>query len=669
MNKTYKLSALWMMCLILLGCLSFSACDDGDEEDTNQYKGGISLNVFGPSPVARGGELRFLGSGMDKIQSISIPGCGEITDIEVISANEIRVTVPQTAEVGYVTLKTPTGEITTKTKITYTEPIGVETITPNPVKPGEVLVIKGEYLNLIKEVIFFEELPVGEDDFIAHSRKEIQVKVPMEARTGDVTLADASSEDSDALRNLIHVKGLVVILPSVEAPLDLTAKKPGDEIVVKGKDLDLVNIVKMPNGEEVEFDYAKSGEGEETITFILPENATNGAVVMIPASGVEVAIANIGMALPERVVATPASGLRGGDMITLTGINMELVTTVTFPGVEEAVEPAAKSATEVEVVMPVAAISGELLLNTASGTSVSVAITTLKPEFMAFVNDAVSLGGDVTIQGKNLDLIAKVVYTGGAEVEVTPTSTTELTIAMPTMGTESGVLTLVMSNGESVETTILTINAPEFCYIPVLPGEDEELKGGEIFTIAVENGDKLTGVEVDGKAVQFIINSNTLVIAVPQMANANTKVKLISANGSIEYAIAFVPATNIKNEVWKGLVDITWNEGGRVIIPASAFKDVPAGARMVLHYAQKVDDWGQAQINYGDFSGINFTEGEFKVNGMLVPTDIYGWTFANRSTPLVLTQEILNNIQAKQKECEGINRCGYYYPRGQIDIQ
>lgn len=71
-------------------------------------------------------------------------------------------------------------------------------------------------------------------------------------------------------------------------------------------------------------------------------------------------------------------------------------------------------------------------------------------------------------------------------MEVTPTSTTELTIAMPTMGTESGVLTLVMSNGESVETTILTINAPEFCYIPVLPGEDEELKGGEIFTIAVE---------------------------------------------------------------------------------------------------------------------------------------------------------------------------------------
>lgn len=85
MNKTYKLSALWMLCLIILGSLSFTACDNGDEEDTNQYVGGIQLNVFGPSPVARGGELRFLGSGMNKVTGVVIPGCDEITDIQVIS--------------------------------------------------------------------------------------------------------------------------------------------------------------------------------------------------------------------------------------------------------------------------------------------------------------------------------------------------------------------------------------------------------------------------------------------------------------------------------------------------------------------------------------------------------------------------------------------------------
>lgn len=53
MNKIYKFSAWWMACLVLLSSLTFTACDTNDV-DTNQYKGGISLNVFGPSPVLRG---------------------------------------------------------------------------------------------------------------------------------------------------------------------------------------------------------------------------------------------------------------------------------------------------------------------------------------------------------------------------------------------------------------------------------------------------------------------------------------------------------------------------------------------------------------------------------------------------------------------------------------
>ena len=50
MNKIYKFSAWWMLCFVLLSSLTFTACDTNDL-DTNQYKGGISLNVFGPSPV------------------------------------------------------------------------------------------------------------------------------------------------------------------------------------------------------------------------------------------------------------------------------------------------------------------------------------------------------------------------------------------------------------------------------------------------------------------------------------------------------------------------------------------------------------------------------------------------------------------------------------------
>lgn len=630
MKKIYRLSALWMMCLMLLGSVSFTACLSEDDVDTNQYKGGVSLNAFGPSPVARGGVLRFLGSGLDKVTGVEIPGCDVISDIEVVTTNEIRVTVPQTAMPGFVTLKMTNGTIVTKTKLTYTEPISMDRLTPATVKPGSVLTIDGEYLNLIKEVIFADNVIVVQEDFVSQDRKQIKLTVPEEAQNGKIIISDGAE-----IPNWIYSENeLEVVLPSVEAPLDLTGKKPGDEIVVKGKDLDLVKIVRMPNGEEVEFAYDKSEGGEETITFILPENATDGAVVMIPASGVEVAIANIGMALPEKVVATPADGLRGDDVITLTGVNMELVTTITFPGMEEAVEPASKSATEVKVAMPAAAISGDLLLNTASGTSVPVAIATLKPEFMSFANDAVSLGGDVTIQGKNLDLVVKVVYTGGAEVEVIPASATELTVEMPTMGTESGVLTLVMANGESVETGKLTINAPEFCYIPVLPGEETELKGGEIFEIGVANGDKLTGVQVNSQNVQYIINGDKLYISIPQAAGKGTKITLISSNGTIDYSLDFIPATEITTVIWTGAGDVgSWGAMSDLSWGGYDWSTVTAGTDLTIHFVEyETADYWQMRFGNGSWAALPGSGGDISLEA------------GAKSYTLTLTQEMIDEL-------------------------
>ncbi|MDR0893176.1 MAG: hypothetical protein LBN24_11280, partial [Mediterranea sp.] len=186
---THKITALWMACLLILSGLSFTACG-GDEEDTNQYTGGISLNVFGPCPVARGGVLRFLGSGMNQVTGIELPGSGEITDIEVISDTEIRITVPQTAQPGLVVLHTPTGDITTKTEITFTEPISLDKVAPTSVKPGDVITLTGEYLTLIREVIFTDNVIVNQ--FESQSRKELKVKVPLAAKSGMVIISDGA---------------------------------------------------------------------------------------------------------------------------------------------------------------------------------------------------------------------------------------------------------------------------------------------------------------------------------------------------------------------------------------------------------------------------------------------------------------------------------------------
>lgn len=640
MKKTNSLHVLWMMCVILVSGLLIPACDSGDELDTNQYSGGIELNVFGPSPVARGGELRFLGSGMNQVTGVLIPGSAEITEIKVVSATEIRVTVPQTAQVGYVVLHTPKGDITTKTTLTYSEPISLTSVSPLSIKPGEVLTITGEYLNLMHEVIFTDGVVVAESAFIKHQRDEIQVVVPAEAQSGKVVISDAAE-----LPNWIYSdEELSVVLPSVDAVADLTGKKPGDLIEITGKDLDLVEALRMPNGDEVAFEVKSAAEGE-AISFVLPENMSDGAVVMIPASGVEVTIANIGMALPAEVVATPAAGLRAGDEIILTGVNMELITDITFPGVGEAVEPTSQTATEVKVAMPALAISGNLLLNTGSGMSVEVPIETQKPEYTAYQSDAVSLGGDVVISGNHLDLVVKVAFTGGGEVEVSAESPTRLTVVMPTMNVETGVLTAYMANGESVEFPRLTINAPEFAYIPVLPGEDDELqKGGTVMTIGIANGDKLTGVQVDGTNVQYIINQDILYFEIPQLANANSKVTLVSSNGEITYSIAFIPATDVEIVIFNTLTDLgSWNEP-RVYIAASEFdRDIPADAKMKIYFAQK-DAWGQIQFNDGtwDNNGISFPE----IGGAYLTTDNAGGKDV-KEIELSLTPELVERFRTK----------------------
>ena len=644
MNKTYKFPALWMMCLMLFSCLTFTACDNGDDEDTNQYKGGINLNVFGPSPVARGGVLRFLGSGMDKVTAVAIPGCDDITDIEVVSDTEIRVTVPQTAQPGLVVLKTPKGDITTKTELTFTEPIALEAFAPAEVKPGSELTITGEYLNLIKEVIFADEVTVPADEFVSQSRQEIKVIVPDSAQTGKFILSDGAE-----IPNWIYSEGeLEVTLPSVEAPLDLVDKKPGDVIRVSGKNFDLVKKVQMPNGDEVEFTMTASSEGDE-LTFTLPDNVSDGEVTVLPASDVKVVVATVVVATPSNVVAVPAVNLRGGDMITLKGTNMDLVTDVTFPGVEEAVGLESQNSTEIKVLMPAAAISGDLQLNTNSGKATAVSIATAKPENISYSAATVPAGEALTVKGVNMDVVSAVVFSGNVEVTVSDATATAISLTVPTTA-ETGALLLKMANGEFVEAPSLTIEKPVCAYLPALP---DKLVRGRIVELEIVNADKLTNVLLNEAAVQYINDAakGVLMLNVPAELNGTYSLKLISSNGEIAYDVLVVAN---EETVWAGPLDISWGDGGRVLVPAVSFAKVTAGTVMKVYFDQKDQTWAQAQFNYGDWSGIAFS----LFDTTMVPTDIYGWSFESRVMELTLTQEILDNIQAKQGDCEDQTNVG-----------
>ncbi|MDL2322490.1 IPT/TIG domain-containing protein [Bacteroidales bacterium OttesenSCG-928-A17] len=599
MNNKY-IATLSKLCLLIASCaLLFTACDN-DDLDTNQFGGsGVTLKAFGPSPIARGGELRIMGNNVINVVAVEIPGVDEITDIKKdYGSNEIRVTVPQTAEPGLISIITPNGKITSLTKLTFSEPISVDDFSPKSAKAGDIITITGDYLNLIKEVIFAEDVHVRE--FVSQSRNEIKLILPAEAQTGLFILSDGADivpdpvEGEEPLEPGIPIQiyteeELNVTLPAVATVAKLEGVKPGQTIPVAGTNLDLVKSILLANENTVEFTL-----GEDGISFVLPEDVTDGIVYMIPASGVKVEMLELVIAIPEDVTLNPNENVKAGDLLTFTGKNMELVTNITFPGVEEAAVLVSVSATEVTVLFPEAATSGDLILNLGSGKEVSVAISTLKPVVTAFNPNPAFAGSEVTVNGTNLDLVASIIFGGDLKVEVVNPTAESFTVSVPTLA-NSGDVTLVMKNGETVDAGNLTVDKPVACYISIFPDEETEIQAGNLLTVGVENADKLTDVQVKGKSTQFILQGNTLFIAIPVNAfGKEVPVTLISSNGQVEYTFNVTPAGFVENTLWSGILGpIAWDENAR--IPWSYFEGkVEGGSTIRVHYT--ATEGGQVEI-------------------------------------------------------------------------
>lgn len=512
-----------MVCLILLSSLTFTACETNDV-DTNQYKGGISLNVFGPSPVLRGGELRFLGCGMDQVASVLIPGCDAITDIQLISAEEIRVIVPQTALPGYVTLMLRNGEsIVTKTQLTYSEPVSIESFSPESVRPGDVLTIKGEYLNLMHQVIFAENVIVSDEviaeeeateatsKFLKHTRNEIQVRVPEEAQSGKIILSDGA----EIPNRLYSEVELQVVLPSVAEVADYNNIKPGAIMTVTGENFDLVKEVRMENGETMLFTYSAE---QKALTFTIPRGAVNGPIYVVPASGVLVQVAEIKMATPEDVKAQETE-ITAGKELTLTGKNMDMIAAVLFPGVEKAVEPTSLSETEVKVVVP-----GEA---------------------------------------------------------------------------QSGMIQLVLTSGETISSLELTVTAPKYCHIAdenVLKTNDYFV--GEDMVVDVVNIGELAEVQVAGTKVNYTSSGSQLTIPVPETAGHDSSVELISKDGTCKkYTVSFAKV------IWTGSFAITnWNGNEDLGKGHYEWSSVQPGTIITVYYTLNMEETNW-QIKLGCANG------------------------------------------------------------------
>ena len=635
--------------MALLG-LSLTACSNDDDLGTNQYQGGVSLNVYGPSPVMRGGQLRFLGSNLDQVSEVIIPDGISVTNIQVVQAgvpSEIRVTVPKDGPVpGLVTLVTNTGQrITTKTELNYEEGIEITSI-PASAMPGDTIKIEGDYLNLIYSMAFADNVIIGENDFVSHSRYAIEVRVPDEAKTGklefytaDLTVIDKSKVEYQIIQSETAIEIGLPTVTSIKGrnsaePMGNILCKAGETILIYGSYLNIVDDVTIGG---VSANYIQYVEGKG-ISCMLPLEAPDGDIVLVCKSGVEVPIGTVTTVKPSECVATP-NPVKAGQALTIKGKDMITVSSVVFPTILDGANPDGgeiQVSDDKVVVMsvPDVAVEGNLLLVMANGMSVEVPFTLVKPTATAYNVNPASAGSPLQITGTNLDLVKSVTFGEAAndadKFEVSADGT-KITVTIPMDGL-SGKPQLNLANGTFVEGPELAVNEAVFCYFTELPGLDDELKAGDSFTLPVANGDKLTGVEINGEKCQYVLTSNSqLIIGIPNTAKKGSKVRLISSNGEITYTFDFIPNTEVTTVLWTGqAIADDWKDQPYVLSDAGqelkdagvvagdiiSFHIVPLEAAWKLQIVE--GHWGPTYASIcsfgNDTEGGKFTEYDLDAN-------------------------------------------------------
>lgn len=615
-----KISKIFAMLVVVLAGLSLTACNEGDDLSTDQYGNEISLQSFGPCPVLRGGTLYLYGTNLDQIESVNLPGADPITAYEILQSgynSKISIQVPaEKCEPGQIVLKTKKGgEITSVSPITYREDIEITKFfvgsEGNMVgNVGDVVTIKGDYLNLMHGVIFAGSDTIKEAEFESHDRYTIQVKIPAEARTGVITLTDATKDGTS-----LETKEELTINTPEATPIKDRNIKAGEILSIKGSSFDQIVSVKFEGATVNAADFKSQSVAE--ITVAVPAKATDGTFYVVTKSGIEVPVGNIITVVPTQLVATP-NPVKNGAELTITGKDMDLITGIAFPKAATS-ELKKVETTKVTATVPEDAQEGDITLSLANGKTVTVAYTLVKPTVASCTPAAITAGEKTIIKGTDLDLVKSITFPGDVEQTVekfAAQNAQAIAVTVPAACAGTG-FKLNLKNGTTIEVKdALSIKAAtDPAIASITPGE---ATAGSTITITGKNFQNIQNLYIGSyKVNRYTSRTNTeIVCQVPANAEVGTyKIVMEDPDGNKIEGPEFkvVPAekdiatitNNMDNSAIKYPYNFTWDDTGRFrIMKADLIKlGVKVGSKMLFY--KEAGATGQVQINNANWGGID----------------------------------------------------------------
>ena len=620
MKKIFKLSALFAMFSLigLTGCTEELSTDQFDDD-------AVVLSAFAPNPVVRGAELRMMGSNLDKIVEVQIPGSEPITEIQVVATgrlSEIRIVIPKdgaedASVTGPVVLVDNSGSTyTSKTDLSFTEGIVFDSFAPASAMPGDEITVKGDYLYNVQQIVLNNGVYVTGDQITAKSRRELKFIVPSNAVTGPVTIGDVDENNNpDGLipNNIPSEEVLTIGSPTVKSAAR-GMLKAGAEIKIEGSYLDMIQKAAFRVGEtDTQVDFALA-EDHKSVKVVLPATVADGEVVLTSYAGEEFKAGAYTTVVPTEVAIKAESRYKAGLNAVVTGKDLDLVTGATLAGT--ALEYVLAD-NKITFAIPAAAVDGTVVLTLANGKTVETSAIELVKPVVSAVSPLELYAGDepVVVTGEDLDLVVSATLGGKAE-EIEVAADGKSVKVATTVSSVSGKVALALANGIVIEPADeIKVNYHSLVIVNEMPamqniGQEVVLKGSN-FSL-VEN--IFIG---DVKVTQYSLRTDEEVrFLMPWNKVGMYTLSFHLFNGDVEDVITQIEVgleLDIKT-IWEGSAALNWSGMTDLSWGGYDWSTVKPGTVLTAYFTLAEADYWQVRFGNGSWgslpSGLDAAPGE-----------------------------------------------------------
>ena len=416
----------------------------------------------------------------------------------------------------------------------YGNEISVLSYGPNPVLRGGVLTFKGANLDQITEI----DLPGAEaitsiNVVTSGKNSEINIEVPAEkCEPGIVTLKTAKNGEIKTLTPITYIENLKFTGFYVGENKENQVGNVGDVLTIEGDYLNNITSVIFANGATMDAENFKS-QTRYQIQLVIPAEAGEGRFQISDGNNYMYSEGALSINAPE-IDANNAIGkslIKAGETEVLRGTSLDQIASIELNGATvEAADFKSQTASEITFIISSKVADGEITAVTKSGIRIPFGeITTVVPSQLVATPSPIKNGEEITISGKDMDLITGIAFPNAKESKLNKVETTKVTSTVPEDAQE-GDITLSLDNGKTVTVAYTLVKPTVTACTPaaITAGERTIIKGTDLDLVASVTFPSDVEQTVEKFAAQ---NANAIAVTVPA-ACAGTGFKLNLKNGT-----------------------------------------------------------------------------------------------------------------------------------------